>query len=138
LRFRNVRTRDVDVVEGRLLVAGEPVVYYHYSSLQVYRQLTVLTRLRLTSNRYRLTRGPIPLVWSGYGVPTREADLFWHPYVRRISAAIVAVRGVDQNVPDGLLRVSTSEVLAEVGGLVARRLLPAPVRRRLGRARASR
>jgi hypothetical protein len=69
LRFRNVRTRDVDVVEARLLVAGEPVVYYHYSSLQVYRQLTVLTRLRLTSNRYRLTRGPIPLVWPGYAVP---------------------------------------------------------------------
>lgn len=81
--------------DGRILVEGQPLIFYHFANMELYRGLTAPRRIGLLAGTYRFAPAPLPLVWrrdQGQGVADGEIDLLWAPYVREVGRAILDVR----------------------------------------------
>jgi hypothetical protein len=134
----NAASRHLAEVDGTLLVEGSPILFYHYSSLRLYRGLTELARVGLLPDNYWCTEGSIPLVWSTapvYRIPSREKELLWQPYVDRVSHALVALREVEHDFAAGLDSMGAAERFARVREHLVHRALPQAARTRLGALR---
>jgi hypothetical protein len=94
----NIRRHAVAKGDDGVLVDGRPLVYYHYSTLTLYEGITTLRRLGLLSKTYRLTAGPVPVVWTvwhRFAPSDWEEELLWHPYLERIGESIAQLRELD-------------------------------------------
>ena len=119
---------------NRVLVDGEPLIFYHHQSLE----MCVLTRtarwIGVPRGSHSMTRGPLPLAW-GFGDATQyvaaadERTLVWEPYLLHIASAIGEIRAFDPAFAGGLATMRHMRVRA------ARLALPAPVRSTLARVR---
>ena len=82
--------------DGRPLVEGQPLVFYHYTSHELYGRVTTLRRLGVFRKEFELVRRPVPLVW---GRPRRvklpEEWRLWRTYMERLSEAIAVIREVE-------------------------------------------
>jgi Methyltransferase domain len=105
---------------GRVHVDGEPLVFYHYHSLRLFRR-SATARLATAAGRLRPGVGPFPLDWTtNYPVGEAELRLVWEPYLRDLGAAyrtIGSLPGVEDYPVRELVRR-----LAGLGRRGARRL----------------
>jgi hypothetical protein len=84
--------------DDRPLVQGRPLVFYHYTSHEVYGGVTTLRRLGLFRQDFELVRRPVPLVWGRpWRVDRPEEWRLWRTYMERLSDAIGVVREVEPN-----------------------------------------
>lgn len=97
---------------GSLTVDDEPLIFFHYQSLRLYKGLAALRRIAVLSNTYRFTPDPVPLVWSidRYRMADLEEELIWAPYVRRIGEAIADIRRLDPGFSAGFTGATGPEV----------------------------
>jgi hypothetical protein len=132
----NVEQHELSEEGGTVLVDGRPLVFYHYHSLRLYQGSAWLRMLGLAPGPYRLTRGPVPIVWTtNYSISATERRLLWDPYLRRLGSAVLEVRRVVEGFAAGFTPVSLRSVLLE--DAAARKILFrvwAPVRRAASRA----
>lgn len=114
--------------DGRTLVDGQPLVFFHYATLGLYRGVAALRRLGLLASHLRLVREPLPLVWRGaFPVSGEEEKLIWEPYLRRLGRAIADVQALAPGFDAGIERIGPWE--AARWGMRARLGLPNPARR---------
>jgi hypothetical protein len=116
-------------------VDGQPLIFYHYTSHEIYGRLTTLRRLGLFRSYFELTRHPVPIVW---GQPRRverdEEWELWRTYMERLSEAIALIRTVSPgfNAPFEGPRRDGWRRLRHLAARRARRRAGAP-RRAVGR-----
>jgi hypothetical protein len=121
--------------DGRVLVDGVPLLFYHHQSLRLYEGLRGLQRAGLLSRRFRWNATPVSLVWSigpWYDFEEPERTLIWTPYVRRIAEAIALIHDVQPDYEAPRVRLSPREL----GGEVLRTLAARPAREAVRRAQA--
>lgn len=127
----NVARYRLERVGDDVLVDGRPLVFYHCHALRLLSGVGAARRMGLLSRTYRLTRGPVPLVWqTAYPVAPEELALVWQPYVAALSAAMAEIRRVAPGFSAGLVPVPRRDVPVAA----IRELVPAPVRHALRRA----
>lgn len=81
---------------GHPLVEGRPLVFYHYTSHEIYGGVTALRRLGLFRRDLELVRRPVPLVWARPWRVERPEELrIWQTYMERLSDAIAVIRAVE-------------------------------------------
>jgi hypothetical protein len=121
---------------SRLLVRGEPLIFYHCVARWLYRgRLTALPRRGFLSSYYHRTAGPEPLVWAAaFPTPEREHILVEAPYMERIAEAMRELRRLDANFEAGTVPLTAREL----GYSVLRWALPRSVRHGLKQAFLSR
>ena len=85
----NVGGSELELRGSTINVDGQPLIFYHYHSLQIYRVNMAFGQVRHLSQKYRFTPTPTPLIWTtGYPISTREDELVWELYLRQLSKAI--------------------------------------------------
>jgi len=114
----NVANYRLERAGATVLVDGRPLVFYHYSWLELYHRLGAVV-MALFSRGYGFVRRPVPLVWATpYFVSPSEMDLVFVPYVKALSHVLADVRRVAPGFEGGLRTVP----MREVGRRIARRL----------------
>lgn len=69
-------------------VDGSPVIFHHFASLQLHRATAGARALARVSRAYRMTDGPVPVVWTaGWRLSDAHFEDLWTPYVERLSTA---------------------------------------------------
>jgi hypothetical protein len=96
----NISQYRLEQRNGQLLVDGTPLIYHHFQSLEVHPATPAARRVARSTSAYRLTEGPIPLVWTtGWRLNERELSMLWDPYMARLSQAcrdVMDATGADQ------------------------------------------
>lgn len=122
-------------------VDGLPLVFFHFATLRLYRDLPRL-RQRLFPEAYGFSCGAIPLVWTidrSYATIQPEArKLVWDPYVLRVGEAMAEIDELGEAFSDGLEALPLRDVLARTAPRtvleLSRRLMLAYEKRpRIGR-----
>jgi hypothetical protein len=92
----NVAAHDLAWRDGRLCVDGEtPAIFHHFQGLEVHPATRAGLLYARASRAYRLTRGPVPLVWTaGWRLTESELQVLWDPYVARLSVTAADVRDI--------------------------------------------
>lgn len=91
----NVGGHRLERRNGGLLVDGQPLVFHHFTSLELHANGPLAHRLARRSRAYRLTAAPVPLVWTaGWRLTESQLDMLWEPHVARISAALAELEAV--------------------------------------------
>jgi hypothetical protein len=123
----NAAGHRIEPGEGRVLVDGVPLVFFHFAALGLYGGLASLRRLGLFSHSLRLVRRPLPLVWhQRYSISGAALELVWEPYVGRLGQAMLDLRHAAPGFAAGIERVGPREALE----WVARRGLGRPLPQR--------
>jgi hypothetical protein len=125
--------------EGRVLVDGAPLIYYHHAGLRVH----AATRLsRFLARWTRPNRVTGRLAWTVLVRPPEDTvlDVVWAPYLARLSEAHGELAAVGASASVGLnrapLRVALSQVARQStppAVVDAYRRIPSFVRHRIGR-----
>jgi len=101
----NVSAHTLSTEDGRTLVDGRQLVFYHHHSLRLFRR-TLGARLAALAGQVRGGVAPSSLFWTtNYPVSALERRLVWEPYLRMLGEAmeeIGAQPGADA-YPVGLL-----------------------------------
>ena len=89
----NVERRELRGTPGKVLVDGEPLVFYHHSGVSLAGGPRPVLRLMSLSRALRFQRGPVPFTWGHHWhrVPRRERELIWEPYMRALADAFAAI-----------------------------------------------
>lgn len=110
---------------GRLCVDEQPVVFYHFASLNLYRGRAPAALSRLGSSlgwalpalrAYHLACGPGSVVWRpfpGYRLSAEEVELVWEPYIERLLSAIAELQAIEPRFDRGLLDVGFLALLLD-------------------------
>jgi hypothetical protein len=102
-------------------VDGSPLLYFHHSGLRLHRATAVARRSLPRSERLRLVRGPVDVLFGLAGEPQSEAvEAIWRDYVAALSAALGELAAAGG--PHDLFLPRPSRRL--IGRQLARRLLP--------------
>jgi SAM-dependent methyltransferase len=97
----NAAAHELQEVDGRLLVDGRPVVFYHFHSLREYRP-GVGTALAMVLGRLHRGRPPDGLPWeTRLAIAAPERELVWPPYLRALHEATTQI---DAAAPGSLPR----------------------------------
>jgi hypothetical protein len=84
----NVDSSQLTSRSDELFVDGIPLIFHHFQSLQVHCATVLARALARLSAAYRLTNGPVPLVWTvGWRLSEAQLDVLWEPYLARLSCA---------------------------------------------------
>jgi hypothetical protein len=132
----NAERYRIEERDGRVLVDGRPLVFYHYHSLKLFKGITALRTLGLLADTYQLTRRPVPLVWrQNYSMSPPERGLVWEPYLQELGRALLDLRQRAGRFDAGFVRVDPRPIVrsfAARGRVPVNRLraLAAAVRRR--------
>jgi hypothetical protein len=108
----------------RVLVDGEPLVFFHHHGVRLIRSSGLLERVGLATRVFERTDdGPRSIRWrSGYPVRPFEKAMIWDPYMRRIMDAFELIRTVDPSFDSGFVAADPREVAwvtrANLGRLV--------------------
>ena len=123
----NVSQYRLEAGNGSPRLDGAPVVFHHFQSLELYAATTGSRLLARHSRAFRLTPGPVPLVWTaGWRLTEHHLALLWEPYAARLSEAMAEVGGAE----------SLDDVSAARAAFhLARRHVPAGVRGRYWKMR---
>jgi len=130
----NVSQYRLEAQNGHVLVNGVPVIFHHLQSLELHPADAAGLWAARRTRAYRLTEGPVPLVWTtGWRLTERELSLLWDPYIGRLSQACRDVMDATgtETLPFAPVR------RRRVAFQVARRRIPPTVRTALWRARAA-
>ena len=120
--------------DGRLTVKGQPLIFYHYSTIRLYRgPLTAIPRRGFLSGYYRSTPGVDSFVWATpFDIPPTMRRLVFDPYIKRLADALDDIRRVEPSFAAGIAPLSVSNLAYHaVRGLLPRRVRVA-VRRLIG------
>lgn len=140
----NSEGADIERCQGGVHVEGQPLVFYHFASLQLYRggAPASLSRLRAplgwalpAVRAYRHASGSRAVVWRpfpGYRLSDSEVELVWEPYIATLLAAEQELRTIDPSFDHGMLDASPGQLLLDV----ARGSVPSAVRRLRARRRS--
>lgn len=91
----NVGAYRLERANGLPAVDGRPVIFHHFSSLEIHPAGPWARRLAARSATYRLTDGPVPLVWTtGWRLTGHQLEVLWDPYVARLSGALAELEEV--------------------------------------------
>lgn len=97
-------------------VNGLPLLFFHFATLRLYRDLPRLRQVGLLPRAYHFTPGAIPLVWTidrSYAAIQPEArKLVWDPYIVRVGEAMSEIGQLDEASGDGLEPLALRDVLA--------------------------
>jgi hypothetical protein len=110
---------------GNLLVDDDPLIFFHYESVQLYHRLLMLRRLALRGRTWGAIDAPVPMLWAqaaAYETSADERALLWEPYARQLSDAICELRRHDPEFVGGFADVGVAQLIARA----ARRALPLP------------
>ena len=114
----NVSRYHLDRAGDTLLVDGEPLIFYHFQSLELLDGGGPLLR------RLRHTVGSAPgatFTWAtDYPVGKREQDLIWTPYLDALEGEYARVVDVDPDFPAGLVplrALAAAAVRARLGAV---------------------
>src|SRR5207247_668525 len=130
----NGRSHRLHSVGDRIYVDGNPLIFYHFQSLRLYRGFTLPRRLGLASRRFHLLRDPDPLVWSvdrSYCVSPPEEALLYRPYLHELIQALNEVRSAGVDVQSGFVNLPPRLIVEEA----ARQLTPKVAGRMLRKLR---
>jgi hypothetical protein len=128
----NARRYRLECRDGRLTVDGDPVVFYHYQGLSLYKGVSALRTLGLRSKSFEVASGPVRLIWATdpvWQIEGGEKELLWRPYVQRLSEALAAVRAIAPGFEEGFTELRPRTFLYD--GI--KRLVPPSVRRAIRR-----
>lgn len=93
--------------DGRVLVDGQELVFFHYHSLRLYRSTRVARAVAALASEPR--EGP-GLLWStSYPAPSVERKLVWEPYLTRLVEELDRARTVSPGLRGGISRWSVRE-----------------------------
>jgi hypothetical protein len=121
----NVESYELSRRDGDVLVDDRELVFYHYHSLRLYRGATRLRAAGLLSERFRYTRGPVPLVWmTDYPLMPSERELVWDPYLHELGGALKDVRRHDRGFGAGFLELDGRALAVDEGRQILWRRLP--------------
>ncbi|MHB8468736.1 MAG: glycosyl transferase [Gaiellaceae bacterium] len=113
----NIERHTVERSGGSIMVDKQPLIFFHYQSLRVYRSPFGRTPLPAPYRR-------IPshaLAWSTpYPVSASHRHLIWRPYLRQLAAAIADARTLDPSPAYGVTHLPREAVARAL----ARRMLP--------------
>jgi hypothetical protein len=123
-------------------VDGTPLVFYHYTTLELYRGATARALARTGSalheigpaGAFRDAGGDMRFVWRpwpGYRISPAAIELVWRPYIQRLGDAIAELRALDPTFDRGFADLE----LRPTAAALARAALPPSVRRRASRLR---
>ena len=118
----NVTNHELGGTLEHVLVDGQPLVFFHYHSLRLYRP-GLGARLATALRYLRPGVPPLPLAWtSNYGVPQLERQLVWDPYLRAIGVELELLRDEGAGELPGVQSVPVRELAVRTGRAVARRV----------------
>jgi hypothetical protein len=126
--------------DGSPTVDGSPLVFYHFASLRLYRDVPGLRRV--LPRPFRFTNGPLPLLWTidrSYApVSPRAQELVWDPYVRLLSEALTRLPRTGERPEAGVHPLGLVDVVSRGSPRVVVRYArrAAGVTRALGRGPA--
>jgi hypothetical protein len=124
------RHRIVRDQEG-VTIDGAPLIFHHFSSLEVHHADAPRSRLASGRAAYRVVREPVGLVWTaGWRLTDSDLSLLWEPYVRALSKALGDLR----NVVDLELVCPPPPALRRIAFNSARRIIPTRIRASARRA----
>jgi hypothetical protein len=119
----NVSNYALEARDGRPFVDGVPLVFYHYHSLKLFSGITRLRSAGLLASRYRITRGPVRLVWTAdYPISARELELVWEPYLRELGRAAAEVQRNGGDPSAGFVTVAGRTLVRHEAARAAQRL----------------
>jgi SAM-dependent methyltransferase len=109
----NVSRYELARQNGRVLVDGRPLVFYHYHSLRLLQPTPPARAAAALLNGYRFRDGPAPVVWTtSYPMSPPELQMIWEPYLEALQRELVAVRRAGSRFYPGFL--GTRESLRDV------------------------
>jgi hypothetical protein len=130
----NAAQYELERRNGKPWVEGQPVVFYHYQSLQLFRASLRARHQALWPLSHRVSDQHVLVVWRtdpDYAILRQEETLLWAPYVRRLGQAVADLRDMDPTFDAGLTPLRLKDVAVEA----ARDGLPALLWRITARAR---
>lgn len=102
----NAEQYRIEARDGRVLVDGLPLVFYHYHSLKLFKGITALRLSGLLKEMYHLTRRPLPLVWrQNYEMQGSERALVWEPYLQELGRVLLQLRRLEGKFDAGFVPV---------------------------------
>jgi SAM-dependent methyltransferase len=117
----NVTNHQLGEKDGRIVVDGFPLVFYHYHSLRLYRR-TMAARAATILGHLRPGVPTLRLPWrSNYVVSQTELDLVWEPYLQALDAQLAAIRAVVPRAVRGLETFSAQDLASRLFRGAARR-----------------
>lgn len=93
--------------DGRVLVDGAPLIFYHYQTFQLVRGRTIRGRLARPRRYYASVESSLPLTWTvdpWFGVARHEQAVHWETYARMVAEAILDLRRVEPGFEAGITR----------------------------------
>jgi hypothetical protein len=124
----NARGYDVRPSNGGISVDGHPLVFHHFSSLELSEGMPRLRRAVFRNRAYEFCRGPVPLLWrviNELPVSTSEIELLWHPYVNALSAELAVLRELAPGFKGGIRFMDQKAIVRELLAAVKERM-PSP------------
>src|SRR4029078_11769093 len=110
----NITESSVTGDGGHVKVDGLPLLFFHFATLRLYRELPRL-RQGLLPKAYGLTRGVVPLVWTidrSYAtIQPEERKLIWDPYILRVGDAMAEIAEIGEPFGDRLEALALRDVL---------------------------
>jgi hypothetical protein len=128
--------------DGRVTVGGDPLLFFHFSSLEILldrgavralRALDVLSHRTPRVPSFGWVSGPVPLAWRfwpDYPVTAAERALIWVRYAQELSVTLAGAPVLESR-SGGSAKLEP----VELARLAAITLLPPAWRRRMGGAR---
>src|SRR5205807_7698117 len=113
--------------DAKIYVDGWPLVFYHFTTLRIYRGMALLRPYGFGRGVFELARGSRPMVWTAHRVwdiSKADYELFWHPYVREIAFACDEINLVEPRF-DTRVRADPKQLMRAA----VRPFLPGAVRR---------
>ncbi len=123
----NSANHALEVSQGRVVVDGEPLIFYHYGGLRLYRAWPAwLPRWRRTARHFRRAEQSPDFYWATpYAISAHERKLVWEPYIRLLAESLAEVRRWEPDFSTGFVNLTAADIAFQT----VRSLVPHPVRR---------
>ena len=110
---------------GRVLVEGQPLLFYHFHGLRIIRRNAFLWPLDRASGAEDLRIGQVGAAWASDFPLTRiETEAIWRPYVERLAQQMERVGAIAPSLP-GLVPSAEAAAIARRAALRAPSPFPA-------------
>jgi hypothetical protein len=99
----NVRRYRLEERDGDVLVDGDPLVFYHFHGLRLFRDRRRFLPAPAAALPARFSDSGVSIGWTAvYKTSAEERRLVWEPYLAALTRALALVRSIEPGFAEGL------------------------------------